>query len=97
MSKLVLLLLQHDISNTLQIAQDVLHIDQLRHETEEVPDQEWVNAMKVYFQSSLTCFCLSMAQCASDIHFCICSRHETSVVQPISLLDSSAYQCTRFL
>lgn len=51
-AKDVLLLVQHDISKTLQIAQDVLHVDQLRHETEEVPDQEWVNAMKVYFHSS---------------------------------------------
>ena len=55
------LLSQHDISKTLQIAQDVLHMGQLRHEIEEVPDQEWVNAMKVCFHSSLTCFCLSMA------------------------------------
>lgn len=90
---LKLLLLQHDISKTLQIAQDVLHMDQMRHETEEVPDQEWVNAMKVCFHSSLTCFCLSMAQCASDVPYCICSRHATSFVRPILLLDSSAFCC----
>ena len=41
------LLLQYDISQTLQIAQDVLQIEQLQHHIEEVPDQEWVNAMKV--------------------------------------------------
>lgn len=46
--QLQLLALQHDISNTLQIAQDVLHMGQLDHQIEEVPDQEWVNAMKVY-------------------------------------------------
>lgn len=49
--QLQLLTLQHDISNTLQIAQDVLHMGQLDHEIEEVPDQEWVKAMKVCFCS----------------------------------------------
>ena len=44
-----MLVLQPDISNTLQIAQDVLCLGHLDHEIEEVPDQEWVNAMKVHF------------------------------------------------
>lgn len=38
---------QHDISQTLQIAQDILQLGQLQHVIEEVPDQDWVNAMKV--------------------------------------------------
>lgn len=41
-------MLQHDIAQTLQVVQDVLNITVTQHQTEEVPDQEWVNAMKVH-------------------------------------------------
>ena len=41
-------MLQHDIAQTLQIVQDVLNVTVTQHQTEEVPDQEWVNAMKVH-------------------------------------------------
>ena len=43
----LVLFMQHDISQTLQIVQDILQLGQLQHVIEEVPDQEWVNAMKV--------------------------------------------------
>lgn len=46
MCRLLSSLLQHDISKTLQIAQDILHLGPLDVEIEEVPDQEWVDAMK---------------------------------------------------
>lgn len=81
-------LLQHDISKTLQIAQDVLHLDKLRHETEEVPDQEWVNAMKVYFHSSLTCFYSAWhsVQVMCIVAFAVCMRRRSC--DPFSYLTA---------
>jgi len=49
----LLLLVQHDIKQTLQIAQDVLQVTIDQHHIEEVPDQEWVDAMKVSISAGL--------------------------------------------
>lgn len=46
---------EHDISKTLQIAQDILHLGPLDVEIEEVPDQEWVDAMKSSYQPTEVC------------------------------------------
>ena len=41
------LLLQHDIAETVRVAQDILQLGALPHEVEEVPDQQWLTAIKV--------------------------------------------------
>ena len=46
------LLLQHDVTDTLMVARDILQLGQLQHKVEEVADQEWVNAIKVHCSSS---------------------------------------------
>ncbi|KAL0045978.1 hypothetical protein WJX82_010281 [Trebouxia sp. C0006] len=46
---------EHDIAQTLQIVQDVLNITVTQHQIEEVPDQEWVNAMKDSYQPTEVC------------------------------------------
>ncbi|KAL0043426.1 hypothetical protein WJX79_004460 [Trebouxia sp. C0005] len=46
---------EHDIAQTLQTMQDVLNITVTQHQIEEVPDQEWVNAMKDSYQPTEVC------------------------------------------
>ncbi|KAL0041082.1 hypothetical protein WJX77_004370 [Trebouxia sp. C0004] len=46
---------EHNIAQTLQVVQDVLTITVTQHQIEEVPDQEWVNAMKDSYQPTEVC------------------------------------------
>ena len=41
-------LLQHNIEGTLKVAEDILQLAPLQHEVEEVPDQQWLVAIKVH-------------------------------------------------
>lgn len=46
---------EHDIDQTLQAAQDILQLSISQHDIQEVPDQEWLNAMKDSYQPTEVC------------------------------------------
>lgn len=46
---------EHDIQQTLQTVQDVLQVSIDQHKVEQVPDQEWVDAMKDSYQPTKVC------------------------------------------